>query len=42
MTPVTKLLTWKTAFVEEAQKLPVIHRISTGESRFGGINYLLG
>jgi len=42
MTPVTKLLAWKAAFVEEVQKLPVIHRISTAEGCFLGINYLLG
>jgi hypothetical protein len=41
MTPVTKLLAWKIAVVEETEKLAVIQRTSASRILFWGINYLL-
>jgi hypothetical protein len=41
MTPVTKLLAWKIAIVEESEKLPVIHGTSASRRLSRGINYLL-
>jgi hypothetical protein len=41
MTPMTKLLAWKIAIVEETEKLAVIQRTSVSRMLFWGIGYLL-